>query len=227
MPQVLTIDGPGGSGKGTIAQKVADYLGWHFLDSGALYRLTGLAAQNHNVALDDKVQLAVLAENLDIRFELVANDEPRVLLESKDVSLEIRLPEAGQAASKVAAFTEVRDALLVRQREFKRAPGLVADGRDMGTVVFPDAPLKVYLTASVEERAQRRYKQLLAKGQSVKIGDLLQDIQARDDRDMNRAVAPLRPADDAIIIDSSFMSIDEVFQQILDLLKDRDMIDAK
>jgi cytidylate kinase len=227
VPQVLTIDGPGGSGKGTIAQKVADYLGWHFLDSGALYRLTGLAAQNHNVALDDKAQLAVLAENLDIRFELVANDEPRVLLESKDVSLEIRLPEAGQAASKVAAFTEVRDALLVRQREFKRAPGLVADGRDMGTVVFPDAPLKVYLTASVEERAQRRYKQLLAKGQSVKIGDLLQDIQARDDRDMNRAVAPLRPADDAIIIDSSFMSIDEVFQQILDLLKDRDMIDAK
>ncbi len=227
MPQVLTIDGPGGSGKGTIAQKVADYLGWHFLDSGALYRLTGLAAQNHNVALDDKAQLAVLAENLDIRFELVANDEPRVLLESKDVSLEIRLPEAGQAASKVAAFTEVRDALLLRQREFKRAPGLVADGRDMGTVVFPDAPLKVYLTASVEERAQRRYKQLLAKGQSVKIGDLLQDIQARDDRDMNRAVAPLRPADDAIIIDSSFMSIDEVFQQILDLLKDRDMIAAK
>ena len=227
MPQVLTIDGPGGSGKGTIAQKVADYLGWHFLDSGALYRLTGLAAQNHNVALDDKAQLAVLAENLDIRFELVANDEPRVLLESKDVSLEIRLPEAGQAASKVAAFTEVRDALLVRQRKFKRAPGLVADGRDMGTVVFPDAPLKVYLTASVEERAQRRYKQLLAKGQSVKIGDLLQDIQARDDRDMNRAVAPLRPADDAIIIDSSFMSIDEVFQQILDLLKDRDMIAAK
>lgn len=227
MPQVLTIDGPGGSGKGTIAQKVADYLGWHFLDSGALYRLTGLAAQNHNVALDDKAQLAVLAENLDIRFELVANDEPRVLLESKDVSLEIRLPEAGQAASKVAAFTEVRDALLVRQRKFKRAPGLVADGRDMGTVVFPDATLKVYLTASVEERAQRRYKQLLAKGQSVKIGDLLQDIQARDDRDMNRAVAPLRPADDAIIIDSSFMSIDEVFQQILDLLKDRDMIAAK
>ncbi len=227
MRQVLTIDGPGGSGKGTIAQKVADYLGWHFLDSGALYRLTGLAAQNHNVALDDKAQLAVLAENLDIRFELVANDEPRVLLESKDVSLEIRLPEAGQAASKVAAFTEVREALLVRQREFKRAPGLVADGRDMGTVVFPDAPLKIYLTASVEERAQRRYKQLLAKGQSVKIGDLLQDIQARDDRDMNRAVAPLRPADDAIIIDSSFMSIDEVFQQILDLLKDRGMIAAK
>jgi len=227
VSHVLTIDGPGGSGKGTIAQKIAQYLGWHFLDSGALYRLTALAAMNHRIPLDSEMDLAIVAANLDVRFEVIENAEPRVVLESADVSLDIRLPETGQAASKVATFPKVREALLSRQREFMQAPGLVADGRDMGTIVFPEAPLKIYLTASVEERAQRRYKQLIGKGQSVKIADLLQDIKDRDDRDMNRAVAPLMPADDAVTIDSSNMSIEEVFQEILSLLKNRSMISAK
>lgn len=223
---VLTIDGPGGSGKGTIAQIVADHLGWHFLDSGALYRLLALAAINHSVALDNEESLAILAAHLDIEFIVAAGREPKVMLEGIDVSLDIRLPETGDAASKVAALPSVRDALLSRQREFQKAPGLVADGRDMGTVVFPLAPLKVYLTATVEERAQRRYKQLKEKGQNVNLSALLDDIQARDDRDMNRAVAPLRPAEDAEIIDSSHMSIDEVFDKVLALLENRGMIAA-
>jgi CMP/dCMP kinase len=223
---VLTIDGPGGSGKGTIAQKVAEHLGWHFLDSGALYRLLALSAINHSVALDNEESLAILAAHLDIEFIVVVGKEPKVILEGVDVSLDIRLPETGEAASKVAALPSVRSALLSRQREFQKSPGLVADGRDMGTVVFPEAPLKIYLTASVEERAQRRYKQLKEKGQNVNLSTLLDDIQARDDRDMNRAVAPLRPAEDAIIIDSSAMSIVEVFEKVLSLLLDRGMIAA-
>lgn len=223
---VLTIDGPGGSGKGTIAQKVAEHLGWHFLDSGALYRLLALSAINHSVDLDNEESLAILAAHLDIEFIVVVGKEPKVILEGVDVSLDIRLPETGEAASKVAALPSVRSALLSRQREFQKSPGLVADGRDMGTVVFPEAPLKIYLTASVEERAQRRFKQLKEKGQNVNLSALLDDIQARDDRDMNRAVAPLRPAEDAIIIDSSAMSIVEVFEKVLSLLLDRGMIAA-
>lgn len=221
---VLTIDGPGGSGKGTIAQKVADHLGWHFLDSGALYRLLALAAINHSVPLDDEQSLSILAAHLDIEFIVAAGVEPKVVLEGDDVSLDIRLPETSEAASKIAALPSVRSALLSRQREFQKSPGLVADGRDMGTVVFPEAPLKIYLTASVEERAQRRYRQLKEKGQNVNLSHLLDDIQARDDRDMNRAVAPLRPAEDAKIIDSSLLSIDEVFREVLNLLEDRGMI---
>ena len=223
---VLTIDGPGGSGKGTIAQKVAEHLGWHFLDSGALYRLLALAAINHSVALDDEQSLSILAAHLDISFDVSRGQEPVVLLEGEDVTLDIRLPATGDAASQVAALPSVRAALLSRQREFQKAPGLVADGRDMGTVVFTEAPLKIYLTASVDERAERRYKQLKAKGQNVTLSHLFDEIQARDDRDMNRAVAPLRPADDAEIIDSSHMSIDEVFQKVLDLLEDRGLIAA-
>jgi cytidylate kinase len=223
---VLTIDGPGGSGKGTIAQKVAEHLGWHFLDSGALYRLLAVAAINHSVALDNEESLAILAAHLDIEFIVEAGKEPKVMLEGADVSLDIRLPEAGEAASKVATLPSVRDALLSRQREFQKSPGLVADGRDMGTVVFPEAPLKIYLTASVEERAQRRYKQLKEKGQNVNLSALLDEIQARDDRDINRAVAPLRPAEDAKIIDSSVMSIEQVFEEVLSLLRDKHMIAA-
>jgi cytidylate kinase len=183
-----------------------------------------LAAVNHSVELDNEESLAILAAHLDIEFIVAKGNEPKVILEGVDVSLDIRLPETSEAASKVAVLPTVRTALLSRQREFQKKPGLVADGRDMGTVVFPEAPLKIYLTASVEERAQRRYKQLKMKGQNVNLSALLDDIQARDDRDMNRAVAPLRPADDAKIIDSSNMSIDEVFTEVLTSLQDKGLI---
>ena len=213
---VITIDGPSGSGKGTIAHRVASRLGFHVLDSGALYRLLGAAAQRHAVAIDNEAGLEVLAAHLDVQFVTDADGEARILLEGEDVSNEIRTEEAGRAASQVAALPRVRNALLARQQAFRELPGLVADGRDMGTVVFPDAELKIFLTASAQARAERRYRQLLDKGFDANLGALVDDIQARDDRDTQRSVAPLRPADDAIVLDSTDLGIDAVVQRVFD-----------
>lgn len=215
---VLAIDGPGGAGKGTISRLAAAELGWHYLDSGALYRLTALAASNAGIDLHDEERVARLASTLDIRFG-TGTDE-RVWLAADDVSALIRDEQAGTAASVVAALPSVRQALLHRQQAFRQLPGLVADGRDMGTVVFPDATLKVFLTASSKERAERRYKQLIAKGIHVNIGVLLADIKARDERDSSRSVAPLRPADDAVILDTSGVSIQLVLDKVLKLIAD-------
>ena len=212
---VITIDGPGGSGKGTLAGMLAARLGWHLLDSGALYRLLALAARNHGIELGNEQALATLAAHLDVQFIPATGDaEQQVVLEGDDVSRAIRNETVGAGASQVAALTAVRDALLGRQQVFRQAPGLVADGRDMGTVVFPDAQLKVFLTASPEIRAERRYRQLLEKGETASLAGLLGEINARDERDMNRSIAPLRTADDAILIDSSHMSIENVLETV-------------
>lgn len=217
---VITIDGPSGSGKGTLCQLLAKRLGWHLLDSGALYRVVGLAAVKHGYSFDDRPGLAKIAKNLDVSFNPAEVGQPAaVILEGDDISDQVRAETSGDLASKVAVVQEVRDALLQRQRDFRQLPGLVADGRDMGTVVFPDAPLKIYLTASAQERAQRRYKQLKDKDESVSLAALLEDIQVRDKRDMERAVAPLRPADDAIQLDSTKMDIDEVLHHVLQLAR--------
>ncbi len=213
---VLTIDGPSGSGKGTVSARVARKLGWHLLDSGALYRLVALGAERHGIPLEDEQALADYAATLDVRFELPPEGgEPVTLLEGEAVGDAIRSERCGNAASKVAALPAVRAALLQRQRDFARPPGLVADGRDMGTVVFPDAPVKIYLTASVEERAQRRYKQLIEKGISANLAGLLEEIAERDARDSQRKVAPLKPAEDAIQLDTTSMSIDEVTDKVV------------
>ncbi len=214
-PPVIAIDGPSGSGKGTIARRVAAALGWHLLDSGALYRLLALAAARRGVALDDARALAELAERLDVRFGTGADGEELVWLDGEPVSSELRTEEAGRGASTVAALQPVRDALIALQRGFRKRPGLVADGRDMGTHVFPEAELKVYLTASADERAHRRYKQLKDKGIDVSLAALSRDIEDRDRRDSERSVAPLRPAEDARILDSSDQSIDTVTDTVL------------
>lgn len=213
---VVTIDGPSGSGKGTIAALLARELNWGLLDSGALYRLTALAAMNHDVDFSDEASLEVLAGHLDVQF-LPAEDGNGliIILEGEQVGANLRTEEVGAMASKVAALPAVRQALLQRQRDFAQQPGLIADGRDMGTVVFPDAPLKIYLTASAEERARRRYQQLQEKGIDANFDRLLAGIEARDERDSNRAVAPLKPADDAIVLDSTRMNIQEVFNKVL------------
>ena len=213
---VITIDGPSGSGKGTIARRVASALGWRLLDSGALYRLVGLAARRRGIPLDDPGQLAGVATGLDVWFASAADGSERIELEGVDVTRNVRSEEAGADASRVAALQPVRDALLVRQRAFREAPGLVADGRDMGTQVFPEAPLKVFLTASAEERARRRHKQLKDKGIDVSLAALSRDIGDRDRRDSERAVAPLRPAADARMLDSSGLSIETVTERVLD-----------
>jgi cytidylate kinase len=212
---IITVDGPSGAGKGTLCQMLAAKLNWALLDSGALYRVTALAAKQHAVAMDNEAGLEAIAAHLDVQFNVSEEKAGvQVILEGENVTSSLRTEETGAIASQVAAVNSVRAALLERQRAFQQEPGLIADGRDMGTVVFPDAELKVYLTASAEERGQRRYKQLLESGNNANLPQIIEDIRARDDRDMNRSIAPLKPADDAIVIDSTSMSIETVFDQV-------------
>jgi cytidylate kinase len=215
---VITIDGPGGSGKGTVSLRLAEELGWHLLDSGALYRLVAVAALKRGIAADDEQSLGQLASDLQAEFS-VRNREVVVHLDGEDVTQALRSQAVSELASRLATLPGVRQSLVGRQRAFRQLPGLVADGRDMGTVIFPTAPLKIYLTASVEERAQRRYKQLKEKGESVNLSRLFREIEERDHRDQNRDLAPLRPALDSHTIDSSELSVDEVLGKILDLWK--------
>jgi cytidylate kinase len=218
MAPVLAVDGPGGSGKGTICRQVAGAMGWHLLDSGALYRAVAVHAGHQGVSLDDADGLAALAAALPVDFE-PAEDDTRVLLDGADVSREIRAETTGDKASRVAAIPAVRAALSQRQRDFRRPPGLVADGRDMGTVIFPDAEAKVFLTASPAERARRRHKQLVEKGIDANIDRLYGEIVERDRRDEQREVAPLKPAPDARVIDTTAMSIPEVVETVIAFLR--------
>jgi cytidylate kinase len=215
---IITIDGPSGSGKGTVCHILADKLGWNLLDSGALYRILAFAALQKNILLDDEKTLVTLALNLQVEF--ISNGlGVDTILNGENVGDKLRTEIVADAASKVAAIQIVRGALLERQKAFYQDPGLIADGRDMGTVVFPDAPVKVFLDASAEERAQRRFNQLQNKGFDVSIAQILSEIKDRDYRDRNRAVAPLRPASDAVEIDSTSLTIDEVVAQVVDLVK--------
>jgi len=218
---VITVDGPSGAGKGTISHMLAEALGWHLLDSGALYRITGQACLIEGVSWEDHPAVTEVARYLDVSFCAAPSGEILVVYKGVDVSRAIRTEEGGRGASTVAAIPAVREALLQRQREFRRSPGLVADGRDMGTVVFPEAPLKFYLTASASERAERRYKQLIAKGENVSLARLLEDIKERDARDSSREVSPLVPAEDAIVIDSTATPISDVYELVMLKVKER------
>ncbi len=219
-PYVVTIDGPSGSGKGSLALKLAKELGFHILDSGAIYRLAALHALNKQVDLDNEAQVLESLNDLDIHFE--TGDELTIpFLNGVDVSLKIRSEEAGRAASQIASYPLIRTHLLTLQRDFFQPPGLVADGRDMGTVVFPDAKIKIYLHASAEIRAKRRYNQLINMGLSANIADLLEEIESRDERDRTRPVSPLVPASDALIVDCSMMDLDQVFNLMMEHIKDQ------
>ncbi len=213
---VLTIDGPSGAGKGTVSRTVAKRLGWHYLDSGSIYRSLAIAVLKHNIDLTDELEIVKVAQSMVLEFE--CNDELVVRLNGEDITSQLGLESTGNAASIVAALPEVRCALLQKQKDFRKMPGLVADGRDMGTVVFPDAEIKVFLTASAAERAQRRYKQLIEKGIDANLTLLTSEIEERDRRDMERKTAPLAMASDALYIDSSNMTIDEVMEEVLNLI---------
>ena len=221
-PPVICVDGPSGAGKGTLSHRLAAELGWHLLDSGALYRVVGFACRQQAVALEDSEAVAGVARTLDVTFRPTETGVT-VWLRGEDVTTGIRTEEGGRDASTVAALPAVRNALLLRQQELARPPGLIADGRDMGTVVFPDAPLKIFLTASAEARAERRFHQLQGMGESVSLARLLTDIQERDARDQSRTVSPLVPAEDAIIIDSTALSADEVLQAARELAAAREL----
>ncbi len=214
---VITVDGPSGAGKGTLCHALADKLGFDFLDSGAIYRILALAAVKHGIDFENEFALAELGRKLDVKF-VPENNEIQVILDGENVGDQIRTAEAGQNASKIAVYPQVREALLQRQRDFRSTKGLIADGRDMGTVVFPDAEIKFFLDASAEERTKRRVKQLQEKGFNANFDEILAEIKERDFRDRNRPVAPLVPAKDAMILDSTYLSIEEVIQQALDYI---------
>ncbi|MFT6287130.1 MAG: cytidylate kinase [Halieaceae bacterium] len=218
---IIAVDGPSGAGKGTLSHMLAEALGWHLLDSGALYRVTGQACLIEGVRWDNEVAVTTVARHLEVTFTSCDSGEILVAYKGQDVSKAIRTEEGGRGASTVAAIPSVREALLARQREFCAAPGLVADGRDMGTVVFPEANLKIFLTASPEIRAERRYQQLIAKGENVTLPRLLKDIEERDARDSSRTVSPLCPAEDAIVLDSSTMPIAAVFARAMSKVKEK------
>jgi cytidylate kinase len=219
LPPVLALDGPSGSGKGTIGQLCAAHFGWHYLDSGAIYRSLAWVANSQQVAADDEDGLVALANNLELVCHVRPGDVAEIEVNGEFVTDRLRTEETGEMASKIAPILAVREALLALQRRSRKMPGLVADGRDMGTVVFPDAPYKVFLTASAEIRAQRRFDQLKSKGFDVNLARLLESIQARDVRDSSRAASPLKPADDALQLDTSNLSIDEVVARIVDYIK--------
>ena len=220
MIPVLTLDGPSGVGKGTVASIIAQTLDWHLLDSGAIYRTFAIAVRNHNIKINDINGLLTLADGLDLRFELVPNQQSlKVYLDNIEVSTELRTEKTAELASKLAMIERLRKLLLIKQQQFKRPPGLVADGRDMGTVVFPDAPFKVFLTAEVEERVKRRLKQLQESGIAGNISHTLAEVQKRDERDVNRQHSPLKPAKDALVIDTTNLSINEVITKVMALIK--------
>ena len=220
---VICVDGPSGAGKGTLSRELSARLGWHLLDSGALYRVLGFACRHRKVPLSDEAQVVAMARQLDVAF-LPTGAGVSVFLGGQDVSLPIRTEDGGRDASKVALLPAVREALLHRQRELAVLPGLVADGRDMGTVVFPTSPLKIFLTATAKVRAERRFHQLQGQGQSVSLARLLSDIEERDRRDKSRSVSPLVPAEDAVVVDSSELSPDAVLDTVLQLAADRKLV---
>ena len=220
MIPVLTLDGPSGVGKGTVASIIAQNLGWHLLDSGAIYRAFAIAVRNRNIKINDIDCLLSLADGLDLRFELVPDQYSlNVYLDNVEVSTELRTEKTAELASNLAMLEPLRKSLLIKQQKFKRPPGLVADGRDMGTVVFPDALFKVFLTAEIEERAKRRLKQLQERGIAGNISHTLAEVQKRDERDANRQHSPLRPAKDALVIDTTNLSIDEVITKVMAIIK--------